>query len=201
MINCADLGCSIGKGDGLCRIIKFSIRETAERGFACFPCNLTWWVENESDIPGRIDDYFSNTPSEVDLMSAIYGKKPNYLYKGKYRPIIIDDDYIQFSNKIRDLRLIRAIKNESERIKLIESGEFISKRIRILDVNQVKHSADAFNVWINYRTQKVKHTAIYAFPAYYGEVISRDVWDFIKDTNHEIQILDEEGNEIPRPSR
>lgn len=199
MINCADLGCTTGKGSGLCRIIRFLIKETNQSGFVCNPCGLTWWTEKIETIPEITDKYFCQTPSELNLFESILGSKPSELYLEKYRPIIDDSEFINYYNNLCDLRMTQQVKGLTSREDLQHTGILQTNRISILNSQEAIFSANALNAWITYPKRTKPHVGRYIFPTYYPNVISREVWNYIKSVNSEIQILNQQEEPIPRP--
>jgi hypothetical protein len=193
MLDCAELGCSVGIGSGRSRIVKFSTEKAKKVGFACVTCGLTWWVTKINNIPKITDEYFQNTQREIYLLDSIFSdsvEKESYL-------IIEDEEFLDYYNNLCDLRLIEQVKNQT----IFQTGILVSRRIEIFKPEKVLYSAKALDAWIRYPERKILHVGSYILPKNYLNIISRDSWDLIKSINPDIKIIDINGNPIPRPSR
>lgn len=199
MFDCADFGCSTGKEDGGCRIVKIFIRETQQSGFICHVCDLNWWTDDAKNIPEITNDYFSRTPTEFHLFSAIYSSNPSKLYLEKYRPIIIDDEFIAYKNDLDIEMFLDDIRRGQTRGFSRETGIFKVNRIQVTDMGQAKRLAALLNSWISSPQSIPKRVSQLIFPTHYPNAISPEVWDYIKSVNPDIQILNQENEPISRP--
>lgn len=214
MLKCAELGCFIGQGGKASHFVKIKILETKEQGFMCDTCDFVFWVDNIEKIP-------KITHSEQQVTQSHYPDFWHLLFNGTgmetlanlksnlmiYKPIIVDEEYIAYQNHNQTERLVNSIKNLNRSIISIENDFHIFKdrRLQLINIEQAYPPAILLNKWITQPPRNPNGLPItqrrsqMIFPSHYPNVISREVWDYIKSVNPDIQILNQENEPIARP--
>lgn len=228
MRKCQDFGCSIGQSEGVNFIVKLLIPETQEIGFACDTCNFVWWLKNIEEIP-RIEHSieYSSKYFHEDFWHLMRNSPNMQKFENlnsslsKFKPVVIDEEYKTLDNQERDNQIIYLLKNYFQTGKtnscIQKNSIFVNRRVYFDKLQQAKRSVDLMRYWLNSDLEKKLPIGIrenwvrfnidnpnrqskLILPNNYPSAISREVWDYIKSVNPEIQILNQENEPIPRPN-
>jgi hypothetical protein len=228
MQKCKDLGCSIGHGEEVNFLVKLQIPETRETGYACDTCDLVWWLNNTEKITKieqnsieYVSKYFHKDFWHMMLNAPNMQKFESFNPSlGKFKPVVIDEEYKTFDNQERDNQVIYLLKNYFQTGKtnscIQKNSIFVNRRVYFDKLEQAKRSIDLMRYWLDgdlemklpvgIRENWVRFSVVnpnrkskLILPSNYPNAISREVWDYIKSANPEIQILNQQEEPIPRP--